>query len=91
MKKRYRYRKLDEYEEQIWMNATTPSEKLETYKYLTRTEEDVIPYILGSKTSKSSMDRTYRGDRLLRNQYGQLRVYLDESLPSVFDDLMNDE
>ena len=90
MTKRYRYRKLDEYEHQIWLDAMSPSEKLEAYDYLTRRDPDVVPYILGSKTSGVPIERTYKGDRLLTNQYGQRRVYLDECIPSVFDCLDRD-
>ena len=76
-KQNYRFRKLDEFEENYYRNALDKKEAYDTINGHFQGDKTIIPYYLIGKKSKVLKDRTYISDRCHTNKDGQERVYLD--------------
>ena len=76
-KSNYRFRKLDEFEENYYRNALDKKEAYDTINGHFQGDTSIIPYYLIGKKSKVLTDRTYISERCHTNKDGQERVYLD--------------
>ena len=75
-----RYRKLEEREEEFYVRARDKEDALHLLKER-RTQmgigDERIPYYIRGRKKRIKVDPVYHNGRLIRNQWGQERVYLD--------------
>ena len=75
-----RYRKLEEREEEFYVRARDKEDALHLLNER-RNQMGIgdqrIPYFIRGRKKRNKVDPVYNNGRLVRNQYGQERVYLD--------------
>jgi hypothetical protein len=75
-----RYRKLEPQEQQFWMGARDKEDGLHLLnerRVRMGIGDDRVPYYIKGRKTKSKQEPVYNNGRLITNQWGQTRVYLD--------------
>lgn len=75
-----RFRRLDEREEEYWIRCRDKEEAFNLMKQRREQmgiEDDRIPYYIRGRRLKTKREPVYNNGRLIRNQWGEERVYLD--------------